>query len=65
MEEAVRLALEKDPFVDAFQVRVGVRERTMYLTGLVASEDAKRAAEADAWYVFGFEDVANDIAVGA
>ena len=33
IEEAVRIALDKDPFVDAGQVRVGVRHRTVRLTG--------------------------------
>ena len=65
IEEGVHLALEKDPLVDASQVRVGVRERTVHLSGLVRSDDIKRAAESDAWYVFGVDDVVNDIAVGA
>jgi osmotically-inducible protein OsmY len=64
IEEAVRLALEKDPFVDASQIRVGVRGRTVRLTGLVRSDDIRRVAEADAWYVFGVDDVINEIAVG-
>jgi hypothetical protein len=65
IEEAVRLALEKDPLVDASQIRVGARQRTVHLAGLVRSEAVRRAAEADAWYVFGVSDVVNDIAVGA
>jgi osmotically-inducible protein OsmY len=64
IEEAVRLALEKDPLVDASQIRVGARERTVRLTGLVRSDAIRHAAEADAWYVFGVDDVVNDIAVG-
>jgi osmotically-inducible protein OsmY len=34
------------------------------LTGLVRSDAIRQAAEADAWYVFGVDDVVNDIAVG-
>jgi len=62
IEEAVRIALDKDPFVDAEQVRVGVRNRTVHLTGALP-RDARDAAEWDAWYVFGVDDVINDIEV--
>jgi hypothetical protein len=64
IEEAVRIVLEKDSLVDASQIRVGVRARTVRLTGLVRSETARDAAEWDAWYVFGVDDVINEIAVG-
>ena len=56
----MRIALEKDPFVDAEQVRVGVRHRTVRLTGVLPRE-ARDAAEWDAWYVFGVDDVINEI----
>jgi len=61
---AVRIALDKDPFVDAEQVRVGVRNRTVRLTGALPRE-ARDAAEWDAWYVFGIDDVINDIDIVA
>jgi osmotically-inducible protein OsmY len=64
IEEAVRVALEKDPFVDAEQVRVGVRHRTVRLTGSLPRE-ARDAAEWDAWYVFGVDDVINEIELSA
>ncbi len=63
IEEAVRIALDKDPFVDASQVRVGVRHRTVRLTGAVHSQEARDAAEWDAWYVFGVDDVINELEV--
>jgi osmotically-inducible protein OsmY len=63
IEEAVRIALDKDPFVNASQVRVGVRHRTVRLTGSVQSREARDAAEWDAWYVFGVDDVQNEIVV--
>ncbi len=63
IEEAVRIALDKDPFVDASQIRVGVRHRTVRLTGAVRSEAARDAAEWDAWYVFGVDDVINELEV--
>ena len=65
IEEAVKLALEKDPFVDAGQIRVGVRGAVVRLTGLVKSEGMREMAEADAWYVFGVDDVVNQIDVRA
>jgi osmotically-inducible protein OsmY len=64
IEEAVRVALEKDPLVDASQIRVGVRGTMVRLTGLVTSQPARDAAEWDAWYVFGVDDVINEIVVG-
>jgi osmotically-inducible protein OsmY len=63
IEEAVRIALDKDPFVEASQVRVGVQHRTVRLTGAVHSPEARDAAEWDAWYVFGVDDVINDLEV--
>lgn len=63
IEEAVRIALDKDPFVDASQVRVGARYRTVRLTGLVRSREARNAAEQDAWYVHGVDDVINELDV--
>jgi osmotically-inducible protein OsmY len=61
--DAVRLVLEKDPFVNADQLRVGVRDAVVALDGLVATEDERAMAEHDAWYVFGVEDVINRIEV--
>jgi len=63
IEEGVRIALQKDPFVNAGQIRVGVRNRVVRLTGLVPSEAERDMAERDAWYVFGVDDVINEIAV--
>jgi osmotically-inducible protein OsmY len=63
IEEAVRIALDKDPFVDATQIRVGVRLRTVRLTGAVRSSEARHAAEQDAWYVHGVDDVINEVTV--
>jgi osmotically-inducible protein OsmY len=62
IEEAVRVALDKDPLVDAEQVRLGTRHRTVRLTGSLPRE-ARDAAEWDAWYVFGVDDVINEIEV--
>jgi osmotically-inducible protein OsmY len=63
LEEGVRTALEKDPYIDASQVRVGVRERVVHLTGLLPSPEQREMAERDAWYVLGVNDVIDDIEV--
>lgn len=65
IEEAVRIALDKDPLVDAWNIRIGVRARTVRLTGWAQSEASRDAAEWDAWYVFGVDDVINEITTGA
>jgi hypothetical protein len=65
IEEAVRIALDKDPMFDSSQIRAGVRGRTVRLTGWVRSAAARDAAEWDAWYVFGVDDVINEIETGS
>ncbi|HSD10998.1 MAG TPA: BON domain-containing protein [Candidatus Binatia bacterium] len=61
--DAVRLALEKDPFVNASQIRVSCEEGTVTLDGLVTSDSEKEMAEQDAWYVFGVGSVINRVLV--
>lgn len=61
--EATRLALEKDPFVNAGQIRVGVRRAVVTLIGSVTNEYERDMAEFDAWYVFGVDRVINNIGV--
>lgn len=63
IEEAVRIALEKDPFVNAAQIRVGARGRVVRLTGTAPTETQRHMAECDAWYVFGVDDVIDEIEV--
>ena len=63
--DAVRLALEKDPFVDAGQIRVSTRNSVVILQGLVPTEAERHMAEFDAWYVFGVDRVTNRIGVRA
>ncbi len=63
IEEAVRIVLERDPLIDASQVRVGVRKSVVRLTGSLASENLRKMAERDAWCVFGVDDVINNIEV--
>jgi len=63
--DAVRIALEKDPFVNADQVRVVTRNAVVTLQGIVPTPSEREMAEFDAWYVFGVDKVRNDIAVRA
>jgi osmotically-inducible protein OsmY len=61
--DAVRIALEKDPLLDAGDVGVAVRGGEVVLSGAVASPDQREAAEMDAWYVFGVDRVSNRLRV--
>jgi len=49
--------------VDASQIRVGVRHTIVQLKGLVRTESERNIAENDAWYVFGVDEVVNEIEV--
>lgn len=63
--DAVRIALEKDPFVNAGQIRVYVRDWVVTLEGILPTESERDMAEADAWYVFGVDKVVNHLEVRA
>jgi osmotically-inducible protein OsmY len=61
--DAVRLVLEKDPFVNADKIRVSSKEWIVTLEGLVPNETMRQMAERDAWYVLGVKQVINRIAI--
>lgn len=61
--DAVRIVLEKDPLVDADEVRVTTRGREVLLEGIVASREQKEIAENDAWCVFGVDRVVDRLEV--
>lgn len=61
--DSLRLVLEKDPMVNASQLRLSCRNMVVTLDGAVSTESAKSAAEADAWYLFGVNGVVNRIMV--
>jgi osmotically-inducible protein OsmY len=63
--DAVRLALEKDPLVDASDIRVTTRGAVVQLEGTAPSLPQRAAAELDAWCVFGVDRVVNRIGVRA
>ncbi len=61
--DAVRIALEKDPFVNADQIRVSTQDAVVVLNGLVPKTAEREMAEFDAWCVFGVDRVINRIGV--
>jgi osmotically-inducible protein OsmY len=61
--DALRIVLEKDPFVDAGQITVETKGGIVTLEGLVRTEAQKEMAENDAWYIFGVDKVINRISV--
>lgn len=62
--DALRLVWEKDPLLaDADQLRATVRNYVVTLEGIVPREAEKKAAELDAWYLFGVDKVINRIEV--
>lgn len=65
MLDAIRLVLEKDPFVDASKVSAVVEGGTVTLRGLVPSEPERDMAEQDVFYVLGVDEVRNEIEVQA
>jgi osmotically-inducible protein OsmY len=65
MTDALRLVLEKDPFVNADQIRVTSNDRTVTLEGLVPNEAESEMAEQDAWCIFGVDRVVNRLEVRA
>jgi osmotically-inducible protein OsmY len=61
--DAVRLVLEKDPFVNASKISVHSKDWIVTLEGLVPNDTMKQMAERDAWYVLGVKRVINRIEV--
>jgi osmotically-inducible protein OsmY len=61
--DAVRLVLEKDPFVNAEKIRVSSRDWIVTLEGLVANETMRQMVERDTWYVLGVKAIHNRVAV--
>ena len=61
--DALRLVLEKDPLVHAHQIRAESHNAVITLHGLLATEEERKMAELNAWYLFGVRDVVNLISV--
>lgn len=62
--DAIRLILEKNPFINASQIKVSCRDYAVTLEGIVSSESQRQIAEADCWYVFRVDRVTNELQVG-
>jgi len=63
LTDSIRLVLEKDPLVNASQIKIRSQNYVVTLEGAVATENSKMAAEADAWYTFGVNQVVNNLMV--
>lgn len=63
VEDALRIALEKDGLVDASGITVFAKNWVVTLNGSVGSDAEKNAAEEDAWYIWGVNDVVNNLVV--
>ncbi len=61
--DTVVQVLEKDPFINAESIHVYTRGRTVTLTGSVPRQAERKLAEDDAWYVFGVDQVVNQIEI--
>jgi osmotically-inducible protein OsmY len=61
--EVLGLVLEADPMVDASQIRMNCRSRTVILEGSVPTEQQKLRAELDAWALYGVDRVMNRLQV--
>lgn len=57
--DAVRLVLEKDPFVNAAQVKVTCRSFAVTIEGVVKNGTQREMVEADCWFVFRVDRVIN------
>jgi osmotically-inducible protein OsmY len=63
--ETLRLVLEADPLVDASQINPLCENWVVTLEGSVPSEEQRRRAELDAWYLSGVHRVNNNLQVAS
>ena len=61
--EALRIVLEADPMIDASQITQRCEKWVVTLEGSVPTEEQKRRAELDAWYLSGVDRVINKLQV--
>jgi osmotically-inducible protein OsmY len=61
--EALRLALEADPLLEADQIRPRTRDWVVTLDGAVPTEEQRWRAELDAWSLSGVDRVVNRLQV--
>lgn len=60
--DAVRLVLQKNPFVDASQIAISTHNSVVTLEDSVRNQTEQQMAECDGWYVFGVDNVINLLA---
>lgn len=63
VSDVLRIVLDKDPWLDAAAIEVRVKERRVTLEGMVSSQEQRRMAEQDAWYILGVHGVHNRLRV--
>lgn len=63
VSDALRIIIEKDSLIDASAINISARNWIVTLEGSAKSEAEKNAAEEDAWYTWGVNDVINRINV--
>lgn len=63
ISDALRIVLEKDPWLDAGQIAARVEDHRVILEGLVPGEEQRAMAAQDAWTVLGVHDVDNRLHV--
>ncbi|HSN18516.1 MAG TPA: BON domain-containing protein, partial [Gammaproteobacteria bacterium] len=63
--DAVLMVLEKDPLLHAESLNVHTKDRTVTLSGAVHSEEQRRMAIYDCWYVPGVHEVHDRMQVQA
>ena len=63
LSDALRIVLEKDPWLDAAAIGVRVKDRIVTLQGLIPSQEQRRMASQDAWYILGVHGVDNQLQV--
>lgn len=61
--DALRIVLEKDPSLDTGSIGVQVKDRVVTLQGTVSTEEQRRMALRDAWYILGVHGVDNRLQV--
>jgi len=63
LHDAIRLVLERDPWIDHGQVQVQIQDRMVVVQGLLPSTEQAHMAEHDVWCVRGVHGVDNRIQV--
>ena len=61
LADAIRIVLEKDPWVRADQISIRVKDAAVTLAGYLPNAEEHRMAVQDAWYVPGVHEVIDEI----